>query len=73
MSSAQSQVFHQSYVLHSRPYRETSVIVDLLHAGGRVSCVAKGVRGKRESLRKYCARLYNLFNLSLVLGLADQI
>lgn len=57
MNSAESQVFHQSYVLHSRPYRETSVIVDLLHADGRVSCVAKGVRGKRKSAQLLRATL----------------
>lgn len=36
-------------VLHARPYRETSAIVSLLTAGhGRVSVVARGVRGGRR-------------------------
>ena len=43
------------FLLHQRPYRETSVIVDLLtESEGRVSVVCKGVRGsgnKAASLR----------------------
>lgn len=38
-----------AYVLHLRPYRETSAIVDLLHAEGRTSCVVRGVRGSRKA------------------------
>lgn len=38
-----------AYVLHLRPYRETSAIVDLLHAEGRISCVTRGVRSNRKS------------------------
>ena len=35
-----------AYVLHRRPYRETSMIVDLLTPGfGRIGVVARGVRG----------------------------
>jgi DNA repair protein RecO (recombination protein O) len=38
-----------AYVLHARPYRETSAIVDLLTLGfGRVSAVARGVRSGRR-------------------------
>ncbi|HET6471368.1 MAG TPA: DNA repair protein RecO [Pseudomonadales bacterium] len=38
-----------AYVLHARPYRETSAIVDLLTLRfGRVSAVARGVRGGRR-------------------------
>lgn len=39
------------YVLHVRPYRESSAIVELLtQAGGRLSAVAHGVRGRRRNL-----------------------
>jgi DNA repair protein RecO (recombination protein O) len=38
-----------AYVLHARPYRETSAIVDLLTLRfGRVSAVARAVRGGRR-------------------------
>lgn len=44
-----------AYVLHRRPYRETSLLVDLLTASyGRVDVVARGVRGTaraRSSVR----------------------
>ena len=38
------------FVLHSRPYRETSALVDLFcEQTGKVSVVAKGVRGKKNT------------------------
>ncbi len=41
-----------AYVLHARPYRETSLIVDLLLPdSGRVSAVARGVNRSRSNLR----------------------
>jgi DNA repair protein RecO (recombination protein O) len=41
------------YVLHKRPYRETSVLVDFFSLEqGRVSAVAKGARGNAKSDRK---------------------
>jgi DNA repair protein RecO (recombination protein O) len=41
-----------AYVLHHRPYRETSVILDLLtEEHGRISAVARGVRQARSSLK----------------------
>lgn len=41
-----SNPLNQCFLLHQRPYRETSVIVDLLtESEGRVSVVCKGVRG----------------------------
>ena len=46
-----------AYVLHLRPYRETSAIVDLLNADGRISCVVKGVRGNRKSAQLQRATL----------------
>ncbi len=39
-----------AFVLHQRPYRETSLLLDVLTEHyGRVSLVAKGVRGKKRS------------------------
>jgi DNA repair protein RecO (recombination protein O) len=41
-----------AYVLHHRPYRETSVILDLLtEEHGRISAVARGIRQARSSLK----------------------
>jgi DNA repair protein RecO (recombination protein O) len=38
------------YLLHSRPYRDTSVLADVLSRDhGRISLVARGVRGTRSS------------------------
>jgi DNA repair protein RecO (recombination protein O) len=37
-----------AYVLHARPYRETSLLLELLTAGqGRIGAIARGVRGAR--------------------------
>jgi len=42
-----------AYVLHARPWRETSLLVEVLSAAhGRIGLVARGVRGpKRQQLR----------------------
>jgi DNA repair protein RecO (recombination protein O) len=41
-----------AFVLHHRPYRETSVLLDLLTRDyGRISVVARGVRQSRSRLR----------------------
>lgn len=42
-----------AYVLHSRPYRETSLLLELLtREHGRLGVVARGVRGERARLRR---------------------
>ncbi|GLS27257.1 DNA repair protein RecO [Marinibactrum halimedae] len=42
--------FQPAYVLHTRPYRETSLIVDCFTANfGRISLVAKGAKRKKSS------------------------
>ena len=42
-----------AYVLHSRPYRETSLLLELLTRDhGRLGVVARGVRGERARLRR---------------------
>ncbi len=55
--AATQEAMQQAYVLHMRPYRETSAIVDLLYAEGRISAVAKGVRGQRKSAQLQRASL----------------
>ena len=43
---------HSAYVLHCRPYRETSVIVDLLtEHDGRVAAIMRGVRTAKSKHR----------------------
>ena len=40
-----------AFVLHTRPYRETSQLVDLFVASmGKISVVAKGSRSSRSSI-----------------------
>ncbi len=41
-----------AYILHSRPYRETSVLMEVLTRDhGRISVIAKGVRAPKARLR----------------------
>jgi DNA repair protein RecO (recombination protein O) len=41
-----------AFVLHTTPWRETSLIVELLsHGHGRIACVAKGAKRPRSALR----------------------
>jgi len=41
-----------AFILHQRPYRETSLLLDLLTQDyGRISLIARGVRKPRSSLR----------------------
>jgi DNA repair protein RecO (recombination protein O) len=49
MSSTEPQ---PAYVLHTRPYRETSALVDFLTPAGRVRGVLRGARGKTGSLAR---------------------
>lgn len=42
-----------SYVLHSRPYRETSLLLECLTRDhGRIGVVARGVRGEKSRLQR---------------------
>ncbi|MCK7594802.1 DNA repair protein RecO [Pseudomarimonas salicorniae] len=44
---------HAAYVLHARPYRESSLLLELLvHGMGRVGAVARGVRGAKSGARR---------------------
>ncbi|MEK9776164.1 MAG: DNA repair protein RecO [Quisquiliibacterium sp.] len=51
-TSGGRRVSQQAYLLHSTPYRETSLIVDLFtRESGRVAAVAKGAKRPRSALR----------------------
>lgn len=44
--------FQQGYVLHARPYRETSLLLECFISDyGRISLVAKGVRQSKSKMR----------------------
>lgn len=45
-------VLYPAYVLHSRPYRENSALVDFLTPGGRLRAVLRSARGKAGSLAR---------------------
>lgn len=52
MNSMEQVRDQPAYVLHSRPYKETSALVDYLTADhGRIRLVAKGVRRQKSRLR----------------------
>lgn len=58
---------HQSFLLHQRPYRETSIIADfLIESDERVSVVCKGVKssGKRSLLLRSILQPFGLLALS---------
>jgi len=64
-----SEPHYKAYLLHQRPYRETSVIVDLLsETEGRVRAVCKGVRGAGKRAGSLRAALQPFAELSLQLG-----
>lgn len=63
--------FTPSYILHSRPYRETSVLLDVfteLH--GQVSLIAKGIRTSK-SKKKGLLQPFNPLLLSWYIGNSD--
>lgn len=41
-----------AYVLHSRPYKETSALVDLFTMQGRIRAVLRGARSKKGSIAR---------------------
>ena len=50
MASANKVLLEPAYVLHQRPYRDSSLILEVFsQAYGRVGLVARGVKGKRKS------------------------
>lgn len=55
------------FVLHSRPYRETSLLLELLTRDyGRVGAVARGVRGERARLRRSLLEPFDNIVVSLL-------
>lgn len=51
-----------AFILHQRPYRETSVLLDLLtEEHGRITAVAKGVRTPKSRLRSLLQPFVPLF------------
>jgi len=50
--SEQRKISEQGFILHSYPYRETSMLIDVFSRGhGRLSMVARGAKRPRSSLR----------------------
>ncbi len=44
--------WQRAFVLHGRPYSETSLMLDLFTEGeGRMRVLAKGARGRRSNLK----------------------
>jgi DNA repair protein RecO (recombination protein O) len=61
-----------AYVLHSRPYRETSLLLECLTRDlGRVGVVARGVRGARSRVQR--AQLEPFQSLALDLQLRGEL
>jgi DNA repair protein RecO (recombination protein O) len=61
-----------AYVLHSRPYRETSLLLECLtREHGRLGVVARGVRGERARLKR--AQLEPFQPLALALLMRGEL
>ncbi len=55
----------QGYVLHSRPYRETSLLIDLFSkTSGRFSLVAKGIKRKSNQSQRAILQPFSLLSLA---------
>ena len=48
---------HAAYVLHSRPYKESSALVDFFTPQGRLRAVLRAARGKAGSIARPFAPL----------------
>lgn len=76
-----SKLLATGYVIHRRPYRETSLLVDFFtRQHGRISAVAKGARGASKSDRKSLIQPLQLLSFELSgrsqlknLGLAEAL
>ncbi|TAL84198.1 MAG: DNA repair protein RecO [Rhodanobacter sp.] len=56
------------FVLHTRPYRETSLLLECLtREHGRIGVVARGVRGERSRLRRAALEPFQRLAMDLVL------
>lgn len=57
-----------AFVLHARPYRETSLLVECLsREHGRIGIVARGVRGERARLRRAQLEPFQLLSMDLLM------
>lgn len=57
-----------AYVLHARPYRETSLLLECLsREHGRLGVVARGVRGERARLRRAQLEPFQSLSMDLLL------
>lgn len=57
-----------AYVLHARPYRETSLLLECLtREHGRLGVVARGVRGERARLRRAQLEPFQALSMDLLL------
>lgn len=57
-----------AYVLHARPYRETSLLLECLsREHGRLGVVARGVRGERSRLRRAQLEPFQPLSMDLLL------
>ncbi len=57
-----------AYVLHARPYRETSLLLECLtREHGRLGVVARGVRGERSRLKRAQLEPFQRLSLDLLL------
>ncbi|WEN13982.1 DNA repair protein RecO [Rhodanobacter sp. AS-Z3] len=57
-----------AYVLHARPYRETSLLLECLsREHGRLGVVARGVRGERSRLRRAQLEPFQALSVDLLL------
>lgn len=52
MSSSSNEELEAAFLLHRRPYRETSALLEIFtHGHGRIALVARGARRPRSALR----------------------
>lgn len=59
--------FVESYVLHSRPFKETSLIFNLFSLQkGRFSLIAKGIKRKNAQAQRAVLQPFNLLNIEYV-------
>jgi DNA repair protein RecO (recombination protein O) len=57
-----------AYVLHARPYRETSLLLECLtREHGRVGVIARGVRGEKARLKRAQLEPFQAIAMDLLL------
>ncbi len=62
----QNKITFSGFVLHRRPYRETSLLIDFFTLEyGRLSAVAKGVRGNSKSNKKSLLQPFQRLEIEL--------